>query len=396
MSSEGDSTVFYILLLLAVQVALVGLIIFLWLFRRTALCGRSEKLPGASLGRGLRLVRIFAVVGAALSLVGVLTYSLFQLNETQVLTYYQTPEATSSTAADWENDRRGNDGQSPESVIDGPWRAEKGVGDSRIRETVRKTLQGDVPSPSTAFNPVRNPSLNTYLGLINTWLEDNASKGRQSQPQLVDSLYDRLVTDYGFQGPKSLLAEYIASRQSTDKESSSKDPAFLQPGCGKQAQVRWWRKTMTVAGAETPVFFFSMESVWSHGMFVRAFTQESLQTFFEAHLAAFRYFGGTFQQISYIDLPPTMLAVLQQKGPENNEEFRALALRYNFKAEFVADQDERVKHPDEKLAKLSPIAGIDQLNEKLSQVFQPAESGDPDRSGQSFEAERLCLQNLPE
>jgi len=393
MFFEVDSTVFYILLLLAVQVVLAGLIVFLWLFRRTASGGRSERLPGASLGRGLRLVRIFAVVGAALSLVGVLTYLFFRPSESLVTTYYQPPEVTSSAAPDWEDDRHVRDEQAAEPAFDESWRGEKGAGDSRIREIVRKTLQGDAPSPSMAVNPVRNPSLNTYLGLINTWLGD-APKSRQAEPQLVDSLYDRLVTDYGFQGPKSLLAEYIASTQSTDKESSSKNLAFLQPGCGKEAQVRWWRKTMTIAGAETPVFFFSMESVWSHGVFVRAFTQETLQTFFQAHLAAFRYFGGIFQQISYIELPRSLLAVVQTKGSESNEEFRAFAARYNFEVELSAEPSKRENHLDERLSHLDSLESMAKLNEKLREICQATGSRDGERSEQLFEAERLCLLNL--
>lgn len=394
MFFEIDGTSFYILLLLAIQVALAGLVVFLWLFRGTASRKRCDRVEGASLCTGLRLVRFFAVVGAGFSLVGVLTYFSFRPTEPQVLTYYQAPEVTPTTDPDREDDLRMRDGQAEGPAFDEPWRGEKGVGDSRIRETVRKTLQGDSPSSPMVVNPLRNPSLNTYLGLINSWL-DEAPKNRQSQPQLVDSLYDRLVTEYGFQGPKSLLAEYLASRQATEKESSSKGLAFLQPGCGKEAQVRWWRKDMTIAGAETPVFFFSMESAWSRCMFVRAFTQGTLQTFFDAHLLAFRYFGGTFQQISYLDLPPPILDVLQQQSTESNEEFSTLAIRYNFKAELVPDPGERVKLVDEKLAELNPFATIDQLNEKLSEILQPAESMNQDRCRQLFEAERLCLQNLP-
>lgn len=394
MFFEIDGTLSYILLLLAIQVALAGLIVFLWLFRRTASGRRSGRVEGGSFNRGLRLVRFCAVLGAAFSLVGVLTYLFFRPTEPQVSTDYQVREVTTSADSDREDDRGMRDRQSTESAFDEPWRGEKGAGDSRIRETVRKTLQGDLPSSSMVVNPMRNPALNTYLGLINSWLDDVPKSG-QSQPQLVDSLYDRLVTEYGFQGPKSLLTEYIASRQSTDKESSSKGLAFLQPGCGKEAQVRWWRKDMTIAGAETPVFFFSMESVWSRCMFVRAFTQGTLQTFLNAHPVALRYFGGSFQQISYIELPPAMVGALQEKGSEGNEEFRALAIRYNFKAELVADRGERAKLLDEKLAKLDPIANIDQLNEKLSEILQPAESMKQDRSRRLFETERLCLQNLP-
>jgi len=72
--------------------------------------------------------------------------------------------------------------------------------------------------------------------------------------------------------------------------------AFIpcDPEAGYEAEIDWGAATAILAGEEVRLKFFCMRSKYSGKHFVRFYFCERQQSFFDAHIQAFSFFGGIF------------------------------------------------------------------------------------------------------
>jgi hypothetical protein len=89
-----------------------------------------------------------------------------------------------------------------------------------------------------------------------------------------------------------------------------------------------------VGGEEMQLKFFCMRSKYSGKHFVRLYPCERQQAFFDAHMEAFRFFGGIFPVLIYDNLTTAVEKVLGGKDRVEREAFRRFHAYYNFTPRF--------------------------------------------------------------
>ena len=103
---------------------------------------------------------------------------------------------------------------------------------------------------------------------------------------------------------------------------------------GEEAEVDWYEAQVEFPwGAET-MQFFSMRACFSGREFHIAFPRQTQQAFIEAHIAAFKYFGGVFQTVRYDNLKSAVTRVLRGRKRIESDRFVALRSHYLFASVF--------------------------------------------------------------
>jgi hypothetical protein len=160
------------------------------------------------------------------------------------------------------------------------------AGASSVRDAVRQSLRGSPPAEGKGFQP-SDPVLHTYLGLINRWWMESKDRPH-SQVLTADSVYDRLVTKYGFKGNRSDVDSYLAQ----------KDPVIPE-GCGKAAEVDWLPVPVVLRGEHLRVICLFIASEWTERYVLFCYRCDNLASFLDAHMRAFDFFGGVFPTLVY-------------------------------------------------------------------------------------------------
>jgi len=84
----------------------------------------------------------------------------------------------------------------------------------------------------------------------------------------------------------------------------------------------WGEAIVEIAGQRRTVYLFLMRACYSGAAFVIAFERQSQQAFLEAHVEAFRFFGGVFQTVRYDNLRSAVkqrLPALRERAYEREE-----------------------------------------------------------------------------
>jgi transposase len=112
---------------------------------------------------------------------------------------------------------------------------------------------------------------------------------------------------------------------------------------GIEAQVDWYEAWVTLEGVLVKVQIFNMRSMKSGGAFHRAYLHATQQAFFEAHEAAFAYFGGVFHLLRYDNLASAVKKVLRGHTRDEHTRFVEFRSHWQFAAEFcgVAEPQEK-------------------------------------------------------
>jgi hypothetical protein len=103
---------------------------------------------------------------------------------------------------------------------------------------------------------------------------------------------------------------------------------------GVEAQVDWYEAWVMLDGVRVKVQIFNMRSMKSGGAFHIAYLHATQQAFFEAHEAAFAYFGGVFHVLRYDNLASAVKKIFRGYTREEHTRFIAFRSHWQFKAEF--------------------------------------------------------------
>lgn len=103
---------------------------------------------------------------------------------------------------------------------------------------------------------------------------------------------------------------------------------------GVEAQVDWYEAYAVFEGERLKVQVFCMRSMKSGAAFHRAYLHATQQAFFEAHEAAFSYFGGVFGMLRYDNLGSAVKKIFRGHTREEHTRFVAFRSHWEFKAEF--------------------------------------------------------------
>ena len=110
-------------------------------------------------------------------------------------------------------------------------------------------------------------------------------------------------------------------------------PQVHEPGI--EAEVDWGEAVVEIAGQRRMVYLFLMRACYSGAAFVIAFERETQQAFLEAHVEAFRFFGGVFQFVRYDNLRSAVKQVLRGRRRTEQDRFVALRSHYLYESAFT-------------------------------------------------------------
>ena len=110
-------------------------------------------------------------------------------------------------------------------------------------------------------------------------------------------------------------------------------PQVHEPGV--EAEVDWGEAVVEIAGQRRTVYLFLMRACYSGAAFVIAFERQTQQAFLEAHVEAFRFFGGIFAPIRYDNLRAAVKQVLRGRRRVEQDRFVALRSHYLYESVFT-------------------------------------------------------------
>ncbi len=185
-------------------------------------------------------------------------------------------------------------------------------------------------------------------------------------------------------------------------------PLVHEPGV--EAEVDWGEAEVEIAGQRRTVYLFLMRACFSGAAFVIAFERERQQAFLEAHVEAFRFFGGMFALIRYDNLRAAVKQVLRGRRRVEQDRFVALRSHYLYESVFTRRGREgahekggvegevgrfRRRH----LVPVPKVATLKELNDLLEDgCFAELErriGGRAETVGEALRVERRALRELP-
>ena len=148
-------------------------------------------------------------------------------------------------------------------------------------------------------------------------------------------MWQRLVDEHGAEVSERQVCRYVRARRRELGEPVDEVfvPQVHEPGI--EAEVDWGEAEVVIAGQRRTVYLFLMRACYSGAAFVIAFERETQQAFLEAHVEAFRFFGGVFAVIRYDNLRSAVKQVLRGRRRVEQDRFVALRSHYLYESVFT-------------------------------------------------------------
>jgi transposase len=161
------------------------------------------------------------------------------------------------------------------------------------RNTIKKALRGE-PWGYKERKVQVSPALGPYQAIIDGWLAED-QKQPKKQRHTSHRVFDRLVSEHGFDGGESTIRRFVRQRKiESGLDVSCQVFIPCEPDSGQEAEVDWGQATAVIADVAMQLKYFCMRSKFSGKPFVRFYPCERQQAFFDAHIHAFAFYGGIF------------------------------------------------------------------------------------------------------
>jgi hypothetical protein len=371
--------------------ALVGLALLHRRLRQAPRSNFSEGSASASQSHHRWLIG-GALLGAIA--IGAFAYHLMLPGETPWYEHYHPRTRPDTPPAQTERMDHRDPGMESSSEIEPSedLKPRTSTGGSSVRDAVRQSLRGSPPAERKGFQR-SDPVLHTYLGLINRWRMESKDRPH-SQVLTADSVYDRLVTKYGFKGNRSEVDAYLAQ----------KDPVIPEE-CGKVAKVDWLTVPVVLRGEQLRVMCLFMRSEWSERYVLFCYRCDNLASFLDAHMRAFDFFGGVFPTLVYRGLSGPMGERLVAMESPQRETFDQFCRFYQFTSDFSQlDEGASLATRKNRLLTLfsnwvdpnDSLQDLGHLNRILLERCEALSTGPADGDRGPHQEEKLCLLSFPE
>lgn len=202
------------------------------------------------------------------------------------------------------------------------------------RRTVRQALASPWPPPRKPPAGRAAPKLGPYRPLIDEWLVSDREAPRK-QRHTAKRIWERLRSEQGAEVAETTVRQYVRRRRRElgDPVSEVYVPQVHAPGM--EAEVDWGEAEVVLAGQRRRVYLFLMRACYSGASFCMAFERQTQQAFLEAHVEAFRFFGGVFELIRYDNLRSAVKQVLRGRRRVESDRFVALRSHYLYESAFT-------------------------------------------------------------
>lgn len=271
--------------------------------------------------------------------------------------------------------------------------------------TVKKMVESDQPPNYNRKAPYRATKLGPYREQIKGYIESNKTLPRK-QRWTAPRIYQEIVKA-GYTGAESTVRHYVAQVRKLKKKPKTYLPLEFDPGT--DAQVDWGEGEVIMNGKQITVQLFVMTLSYSRRTFMMAFPTQRQEAFFAGHVAAFDYFNGIPQRISYDNLKTAVKQVLEGSTRVEQEAFFHFRGYYLFDSHYctpaAGHEKGQVEHRvgygrRNYLVPLPEVSSFEELNAHLLACCQADDERTVDKQprpiGQMWAEEQSYLRALPQ
>ena len=254
--------------------------------------------------------------------------------------------------------------------------------------------------------PKPKPVLDKYIPHIEKMFEEDTT-APPKQRHTARRVFQRLRDEHGYSGSESSITKIVSTLRAKYKEHYIP----LEHIAGT-AQFDFGECKLIIDGEEKTGHYMSMVLCKSGKKFVKSYPKENTVAFVDAHIEAFRFFGGVPQEILYDNTKIAVSKIYKLEGGRKlTESFLTLQSYYRFDSNFAASGKGNEKGIVENSIGTSrrnfmvpvPIASsFDELNANFLRLCQNydnhVQAGKKGKSvGELFnELDKPALQSLPE
>lgn len=198
------------------------------------------------------------------------------------------------------------------------------------RNTVAKYCEGDAV-PWERKRPERKPSVLTEdtVAFMEACIVEDADTHLKKQMHTAKRIYDRLVAERGFIGSETTVRRKV--RELRARQAKVFIPLEFSPG--EAMQVDWGEAVIRLRGEKITVNLFCARLCASSAPIVFAFRRQNEESFQEAFVRTFRFFGGVPEKVIFDN---ARVAVKDGFGAHAKQQagYAALSAHYGFDALF--------------------------------------------------------------
>jgi transposase len=192
------------------------------------------------------------------------------------------------------------------------------------RNTVRRYCEGEnVPWERKPVDRAASVITPEVINFIKSCFEEDAQSPNSKQIHTAQRIYQRLCEEKGFTGGASTIRRAV--RELREKQPKVFVPLSFDPG--EAIQVDWGQATIILNGVKTQAHMFCMRLCHSIAPFVIVYPTEREESFLEAHIKGFNFFGGVGRDLIYDNL---RTAVKEGWGKTAREQDKFAAFRAHY------------------------------------------------------------------
>ena len=199
------------------------------------------------------------------------------------------------------------------------------------RKTVHKYINGSQMPGERSAPPERVSTVLTQevKDFVAACIAEDEKESTRKQNHTAKRIYDRLVAEKDFTGGESTIRDYVRKCKNRTKE------AFVPLAFpfGDAVQVDWGEATTYIAGERITLNIFCARMCASEAPFVVAYRRQNFESFQDALICTFEYFGGVPRRVIFDN---ARIAVKEGFGShaKATDKYIALAAHYCFEPVF--------------------------------------------------------------
>lgn len=198
------------------------------------------------------------------------------------------------------------------------------------RRSVKKMMDHSVPPGYRRQSGPVCPKLTAHKEWIESVLK--ADQGvHPKQRHTAKRIFERLRKERAFEGGYTIVREFVAKCKKRSQEMYV--PLEHTPG---MAQYDFGEATVLIANEEMKAHFCAIQLPFSDSLFVKAYPAENTESFQDAHISAFKFFGGVPKRILYDNTTIAVKRIERDGRRQETDSFIALKSHYLFESVFAA------------------------------------------------------------